>query len=504
MRPLLPLALLTLAAACLAPAQPAMFPHPRPLPEPTPEHLPRWRGFNLLNLFHRDWSNEPWVEADFSRIARLGFNFVRIPADYRIWAADDEGRTFHENQLQRLDEAVELGRRHGVHVMINFHRAPGYTVNSPAEPRPIWSHDDVLETCARHWAELARRFRGVPNRNLSFNLFNEPADVSGEDHARVVRRLLAAIRAEDPDRLVVLDGIDWGRTPAPGLDDAHVAHATRGYAPFGLSHWGADWIEGSSAWPQPAWPDARTNALLFGPVKQDLRRPLVLEGPVGGRTLRLRVGQVSALARLVATADGAVVLDETFRPGPGDGPWKSAQYRAEWDIWQNVYDIDVRGAIPAGATRLEIDVTEGDWMTFLELGLGNPDGTESVLASGGAEWAVREGSVRFDPDASPVWRTPTVLDRAWLAAAFQPWRERAQVAGVMVGEFGANRNVPHDVVIRWMEDNLHVWRDAGSGWALWQFRGNFGVADSDRPDAEYIEWEGLRLDRAMIELLQRY
>jgi endoglucanase len=86
-----------------------------------------------------------------------------------------------------------------------------------------------------------------------------------------------------------------------------------------------------------------------------------------------------------------------------------------------------------------------------------------------------------------------------------PWfLLEARGGRVMVGEFGAYRETPHDVVLRWMEDMLANWKDAGWGWALWEFRGSFGVLDSGRKDVEYEDFQGHKLDRKMLELLQRY
>jgi endoglucanase len=52
---------------------------------PSASHLPRWRGFNLLEKFtnHR---NAPFRESDFEWIAELGFDFVRLPLSYQCWA----------------------------------------------------------------------------------------------------------------------------------------------------------------------------------------------------------------------------------------------------------------------------------------------------------------------------------------------------------------------------------------------------------------------------------
>ena len=46
--------------------------------------------------------------------------------------------------------------------------------------------------------------------------------------------------------------------------------------------------------------------------------------------------------------------------------------------------------------------------------------------------------------------------------------------------------------------------EAGLGWALWNFRGSFGVLDSGRADVKYEDVHGHKVDRAMLELLRKY
>ena len=74
----------------------------------------------------------------------------------------------------------------------------------------------------------------------------------------------------------------------------------------------------------------------------------------------------------------------------------------------------------------------------------------------------------------------------------------------MIGEMGAFHYTPHPVVLRWMEDVLSVAQENHWGWALWNFRGGFGVIDSNRSDITYESWQGHQLDRAMLDLLQKY
>ena len=125
---------------------------------------------------------------------------------------------------------------------LNLHRAPGYCVNPPKEPLDLWKDEKALEACAFHWAHFAKRYKGIPNERVSFDLLNEPADIPEETYVRVVKRLVEAIRAEDPQRLIIADGLRWGREPVYGLVELGIAQSTRGYEPMQISHYQASWI----------------------------------------------------------------------------------------------------------------------------------------------------------------------------------------------------------------------------------------------------------------------
>jgi len=122
------------------------------LPAATPQKLPLWRGFNLLEKFSLDWPKVPFREEDFQRIHELGFNFVRLPMDYRLWIVDGDWRTIDENAIREIDQAMAWGGQYGIHVSINFHRAPGHTVAEPKETRNLWLDPEAQEVCALHWA----------------------------------------------------------------------------------------------------------------------------------------------------------------------------------------------------------------------------------------------------------------------------------------------------------------------------------------------------------------
>ena len=404
-------------------APPTTFPYPRPLPEPSAAKLPRWRGFNLLYLFNAGSAHTPAavIEEDFRLIASLGFNFVRIPMDYRIWIAGKDWEKIDPTKLADVDRVVAMGEKYGIHVALNFHRAPGYTVAKPAEARSLWTDAGAQQVCADHWALFARRYRGVPSTRLSFNLFNEPSGVSEAGYFAVVKRMVEAIRAEDPSRLVLCDGLDYGNVPPKSLQPLGVALCTRGYRPMNISHFRASWMSGSDRWPTPDWPAPQVSAFLYGTSKSEFQSPLILTGPLGGKTLRLHVNTVSDRAKLRATdGQGTVIWEHAFVPGPGQGEWKKAVLRAEWKSYANVYDRDYTFTIPSGTNHVEIRNVDGDWVTVdsLAIDANGRSWTLNLVETWGLKQAAE---VRFDPSGETVAFSRRVKSRPRLAARRLLW-----------------------------------------------------------------------------------
>jgi len=324
--------------------------------------LPRWRGFNLLEMFTTR-SDGQWQEDDFRWMVDWGFDFVRLPTCYTLWIEDDDAYRLHEPGLALVDRAVELGRKHHIHVNFSFHRGPGYSVNAERkEPYNLWKDQAALDAFCFHWTTFAARYKGIPSSQLSFNLINEPAApvaaMTREDHARVVRTTTEAIRKVDPSRLIIADGVQWASVPCPELADLGIAQSTRAYTPHTVSHYRAEWAS-SPEWPEPRWP-----------------------------------GQ------------------------------------EEW----------------------------------------------------GKTW-----------------------DRQALEEHYRPWAELArQGVGVHCGEGGAYNKTPHPVVLAWLRDVMEILKSHSIGYALWNFRGSFGILDSGRADVAYEDFHGHKLDRKLLSLLQEF
>lgn len=122
----------------------------------------------------------------------------------------------------------------------------------------------------------------------------------------------------------------------------------------------------------------------------------------------------------------------------------------------------------------------------------------------------RAGWVWKNPDDAPMPVWPGVIDgkrfdREVLEEFYRPWTDLVkQGVGVHCGECGCYQETPHDVFLAWFEDLLQILTSHQIGWALWNFRGDFGVLDSGRKDVTYEAWHGHQLDRKLLSLLQKY
>jgi endoglucanase len=234
-------------------------------------HIPRWRGFNLQGWFGTpDKPNRgaAYEEFDFATMAEWGFNFARLPLSYWTWGRKDDWSFINEEPLKQIDQAVELGRQYSIHINLNFHRIPGYCINErELEPADLFSgttsqREKALAAAIFHWQVFTKRYKGIPNSRLSFDLINEPPKMRSyegyleERYVEIVKALVKAIREIDPERLIFADGINIGQLPVMGIADLGLVQSTRGYLPKAVTHYTATWVpkDEFESFNIPTWP----------------------------------------------------------------------------------------------------------------------------------------------------------------------------------------------------------------------------------------------------------
>lgn len=469
----------------------------------------RWRGFNLLGMFRApgDTSDHRakgyFTEEEFRWIHDWGFNFVRLPMDYRHWIKDGDWNRIDETAFERLDRCIDWGEKYGIHVQFCFHRAPGYTILSweKKEPKDLRTDDEPLEAFARQWAFFAKRYRDIPNEQLSFNLFNEPSSFTDERYEKVVRTLVAAIRREDPKRFIVADGIACCARPLRSVFDLKgVGQASRGYAPHTISHYGVFYFPEATF--KPVWPLNREvpfGGALTGPGEKGHDAITIADAPAG--QWEFSFGRVDGRVEIAFTADGVSLTN--------------AVLKATGSVFVTV---------PTGVKTLEIRNVRGKLAVLGSLFVTAADGKRAKLgtwiASGGYEGVHRNRNFRqrfvgFDAEPSfraadatgPFKRRYETIGEDFIAefCSFAAWDDVPR-CGVysMVGEFGCRATTPIDVVLAMTEDQLRYWKRQNWGWALWNLVGYCGVLDNGRTDAPQEDFHGHKLDRQLLELLRRW
>ena len=249
--------------------------------------LPKWKGFNLLDFYAPDQKKwyKPTSAEQFKWMQDWGFNFIRIPIAYPYYLKFDRSRdilpeeVYHTDpqKLEEIDQLVRLAQQYGMHVSLNLHRAPGYCVNAGFhEPFNLWKDQTALDAFCFHWNMWAHRFKEMDKDKISFDLLNEPtmredmndqhspwATLTGETYRRVAAAAVAAIRKENPDRLIIADGNSGGNLVTPELIDLGIAQSCRGYYPGAISHYKAPWAnKDPEHQPVPLWPGQVGNQYL--------------------------------------------------------------------------------------------------------------------------------------------------------------------------------------------------------------------------------------------------
>ncbi|MDR3712239.1 MAG: cellulase family glycosylhydrolase [Puia sp.] len=128
-----------------------------------------------------------------------------------------------------------------------------------------------------------------------------------------------------------------------------------------------------------------------------------------------------------------------------------------------------------------------------------------VISHYKAPWVYTDEQIAHLPD--PKWPGQVgteYLSREMLEKYYKPWIDLVgQGVGVHCGECGSWNKTPHEVFLAWFGDVTNILSNAGIGFALWNFIGDFGILDSRRTDVAYEDWHGHKLDRKLLDLVRK-
>jgi hypothetical protein len=158
------------------------------------------------------------TEDDIKFIAAAGFNTVRVPLHYALFMQDGDPPRLEGPGWALIDRLIGWCRRAGLHVILDLHAAPGGQTgvnhdDGTGFPMVFYVPRYRRETVAL-WRQIALRYRDEPVV-LGYDLLNEPiSPYNDEDFLNpqlepLYRDIVSAVRAVDPNHVVILAAAQW-------------------------------------------------------------------------------------------------------------------------------------------------------------------------------------------------------------------------------------------------------------------------------------------------------
>lgn len=201
------------------------------------------------------WTNLKYIETSRMNVARIFLQPFRF-SDGSAFPGSSLGDRLIAS-LQEWNGLVDWCLSKNIYVMFALSLQIGYPKTSswPDDGRHLWTDAAAQDELVAAWVALARRYAG--RLGLVFDLFNEPhgltaSEVAG-DHAvpkaawnAIYPRIIAAIRAVDPERWIVVEPIWAGTAYLADLTyvpDNRTLYSFHCYSPHYFTH------QGVAGWP---------------------------------------------------------------------------------------------------------------------------------------------------------------------------------------------------------------------------------------------------------------
>jgi endoglucanase len=192
-------------------------------------------------------------ESDIKQIAAWGLDHVRLPVDYPVLESDDAPGVYRAAGFEILDRCLGWCRAHGLRLILDLHRAPGYSFTNTlesekTEENTLFTNPAMQGRFIALWEEITRRYLGQAEDELAFELLNEMALPDSAPWNALAQKTIDRIRAIDPKRLIIVGGNNYntvGELQNIHLQpDENLLYTFHFYEPMLVTHQKADWVEG--------------------------------------------------------------------------------------------------------------------------------------------------------------------------------------------------------------------------------------------------------------------
>ena len=231
---------ITIAAATPVPDTAGLY-TPAPAAVPTTGiSLPLGKCVNMGNHLEApnegDWGRKI-ADSDFTNIKQAGFSTIRLPVRFAGHAQEAAPYTIDPAFMARVHHVVSTATAAGLNVILDLHNYDALMTDPAGNSARL----------AGLWKQVAASFASAPD-TVWFEIINEPHDKF--DNANLLATVspsLAAIRATNPKRPVIIGGGHWSGIDSLATlqlpDDPYVVPTFHYYDPFPFTHQGAKWVK---------------------------------------------------------------------------------------------------------------------------------------------------------------------------------------------------------------------------------------------------------------------
>lgn len=180
-------------------------------------------GKEYADQFWKSFRQDYVRQEDINYMAKLGYNSVRIPMNWRVFMEEGPGIHWKEEGFTLLDHCLNWCEEAGIYAFLDLHGAPGGQTGANIddcvddEPR-LYIDSDSRKKAIALWKELAARYS---SREVvgGYDLLNEPIappSAGSGDHDYLIpeleqfyRDVIREIRKIDKVHLLSIEGPHW-------------------------------------------------------------------------------------------------------------------------------------------------------------------------------------------------------------------------------------------------------------------------------------------------------
>lgn len=182
---------------------------------------------------------------DFSKIAEMGFDHVRIPIDEEhMW--DEEGKR-NEDAFELLNKAINWAFDNKLRVIVDLHVLRSHHFNS--DDIRLWTDPGAQEQFWGFWTELSAELIDYPIDKLAYELMNEAVADDPDDWNNLIAKGIEVVRVNEPERVIVVGSNQWQQVGTfkdlkVPENDPNLILSFHFYSPMIFTHYKAPWSTG--------------------------------------------------------------------------------------------------------------------------------------------------------------------------------------------------------------------------------------------------------------------